>query len=160
MIARSGCTIVQQIAPTIANEAATAKDVFHPNRCAIHGVSEAVTAPPIWPPMLIMLENGPELIPAISIATDQKELCERYRAPAPPARINPAAAGLLAREPSRRNAAVRQSALDASQQRPARRLQRRDSQSLSTPPARQHTVMQRNGNIAYRALAFRFTART
>ena len=54
-----------------------AKDVTHPKRCAIQGVSDAVTAPPICPPMFTMLEKTPELRPAMSTETDQNELCER-----------------------------------------------------------------------------------
>ena len=57
--------------------AAVAKEVVQPKRAAIHGVSEAVTAPPIWPPMFMALEKRAELEPARSTATDQKELCAR-----------------------------------------------------------------------------------
>ena len=73
----SGCTVIQQIAPITASAAATAKELIQPKRCAIHGVREAVTAPPICPPMFTMLEKTPELRPAISTDTDQKELCEK-----------------------------------------------------------------------------------
>jgi hypothetical protein len=54
-----------------------ANDVTQPKRCATHGVSDAVTAPPICPPIFTMLEKTPELRPAISTDTDQKELCEK-----------------------------------------------------------------------------------
>src|SRR3984957_9137596 len=90
----SGCTVIHRKAPTTASAAAMAKDAVQPNRCAIQGVSEAVTAPPTCAPMLTMLEKIPELRPAMSAETDQNELCDRYSAPAPPARMKPASCGL------------------------------------------------------------------
>src|SRR6266481_6234293 len=103
----------QQSAPTTAIAAATAKDVVQPNLCAIHGVREAVRAPPICPPILTRDEITPESRPAISTETDQKLLCERYSAPAPPARMNPASCGLRTCDPITRKIAVRQSANEA-----------------------------------------------
>src|ERR1700685_2107624 len=117
---RSGCTVIQSPAPTTASAAAIAKEVVQPKRCATQGVSEAVTAPPICAPMLTMLENTPELRPAISAETDQNELCETYSAPAPPARMTPANCGLCTLEPSTRKTAVNKNATAASPQRPTR----------------------------------------
>src|SRR6202022_3476520 len=88
--ARSGCTTSQQKPPTTAIAAATAKDVVHPYRCPIHGVSEAVSAPPICPPMFTREEKTPELRPAISTETDQNASVERYKEIAPPATTFPA----------------------------------------------------------------------
>ena len=53
------------------------KDADHPKRVAIQGDREAVTAPPIWPPMFISPETVPDDGPAISAVTAQKELCDR-----------------------------------------------------------------------------------
>src|ERR1700748_3788113 len=91
---RSGWTTSQQMEPTTARTAAAQKELVQPKRCAIQGVSEAVTAPPICPPIFTMLEKTPELRPAISPETEKKELCDRYRVPAPPARMSPARPGL------------------------------------------------------------------
>jgi hypothetical protein len=41
--------------------------------------------PPICAPIFIKPETDPDDEPAISAVTDQKELCARYKAPAPPA---------------------------------------------------------------------------
>ena len=67
------------------NPAATRNEVVQPNRAAIQGVSEAVIAAPIWFPIFMNPDTDPEDAPAMSAVTDQKELCERYNAPAPPA---------------------------------------------------------------------------
>ena len=64
--------VIQERAPTTASAAAMAKDVVQPKRWATQGVSEAVTAPPTWAPMLTMLEKTPELRPAMS-AGDRPE---------------------------------------------------------------------------------------
>jgi hypothetical protein len=63
--------VAQQMAAIIASTAAVPKDAVQPNLWAIQGVSDAVTAPPICPPMFTMLEKTPELRPAISFDTDQ-----------------------------------------------------------------------------------------
>src|ERR1700739_3511815 len=101
----SGCTASQQTAPRTATPAAVPKEVVHPKCSAIHGVKEAVNAPPSCPPILTNEENTPEFCPAISAEADQKELCERYKVPAPPARTNAASRGLCTCEPTIRKAA-------------------------------------------------------
>ena|SRR5579859_6254701 len=84
-IVRCGSTINQAIAPRRQSVAAIRKDAVQPKRLAINGVKEAVTMPPIWAPMFMNPETEPEDGPAKSAVTDQKELCARYKAPAPPA---------------------------------------------------------------------------
>ena len=71
--------------PAAHRAAATRNDAVQLKRWAIHGVSEAVTAPPICPPIFITPDTDPAEAPAMSAVTDQKELCDRYSAPAPPA---------------------------------------------------------------------------
>ena len=63
-------------APRVVQELALqmVADIVQPYRPAIQGVKDAVTAPPICPPMFTILENTPVLSPAISTETDQKEL--------------------------------------------------------------------------------------
>src|ERR1700758_3558773 len=107
-----------------------------------------------------MLENRPEDRPARSTETDQNELCDRYRAPAPAARMTPAAAALRACEPRTRKTAVAASASPANPHRPARSPHRPAIQSLSAPPTRQQDVMERKGNIVKTALVLRFKPRT
>src|SRR5512146_492766 len=82
---RVGSTSNQAIAPTAQSAAATRKEAVQPNRPAMAGVKEAVSAPPSCAPMFMKPETEPEDGPAMSAVTDQKELCERYKAPAPPA---------------------------------------------------------------------------
>src|SRR5260370_39520269 len=106
------------MAPITGRTAAMAKDVTQPKRCATHGVSDAVTAPPICPPIFTMLEKTPELRPAMSTDTDQNELGERYRAPAPPARITPASSVPWTCDPSTSNPPVNSIATDAGAHRP------------------------------------------
>jgi hypothetical protein len=65
--------------------AATRNEVVQPNRAAIQGVRDVVSAAPIWFPIFMKPDTEPEDAPAMSAVTDQNELWERYRAPAPPA---------------------------------------------------------------------------
>jgi hypothetical protein len=60
--------------PRRQNPAATRKEAAQPKRPAIAGVSEAVTAPPIWAPIFMKPETEPDDEPAISDVTDQNEL--------------------------------------------------------------------------------------
>jgi hypothetical protein len=69
-----GSTASQHAAPTRHKAAAVRKDAVHPNRVAIHGVSEAVIAAPIWLPVFMNPETEPDDAPAISAVTDQNEL--------------------------------------------------------------------------------------
>ena len=70
----AGSTASQLAAPRTHNPAATRNDDVQPNRPAIQGVSEAVTAPPNCPPMFMNPDTKPEEVPAMSAVTDQKEL--------------------------------------------------------------------------------------
>ena|ERR1700691_6051379 len=72
-----GSTSSQLAAPRMHNAAAARNDVVQPNRAAIQGVSEAVSAAPIWLPIFIKPDTEPEDVPARSAVTDQKELCAR-----------------------------------------------------------------------------------
>ena len=81
--------------------AATRKEAVQLNWWAISGVSEAVTMPPNWPAIFITPEAEPADAPAMSAVTDQKELCERYSAPAPPASATLASRALSTCVPKR-----------------------------------------------------------
>src|SRR5947199_7767455 len=74
----SGSTSSHANAPMPHKHAATTNEAVHPYCAAIHGVSDAVSAPPACAPMFINPENDPENEPPISALTDQKELCDRY----------------------------------------------------------------------------------
>src|SRR5216683_2144026 len=112
------------------------------------GVSEAVTAPPNCAPIFMKPETEPEKAPPISALTDQKELCDRYSAPAPPARMTLASRALPTLEPKARKTPARAIPATATPQRPQRRPLRRVSQSLSRPPSGQLTAIARNGSVA------------
>jgi hypothetical protein len=73
--------------PQRTSMAATIKAAVQPNFMAIQGVSEELIAPLIWHPMFIVPDTAPAEEPPISALTDQKELCDRYNVPAPPANI-------------------------------------------------------------------------
>src|SRR5260370_37449925 len=117
------------------------------------GVSEAVTAPPSCAPMFVKPETEPEKAPPISALTDQKELCERYSAPAPPARITLARRALPTLEPKARKTPARAIPATATPQRPQRRPLRRVSQSLSTPPSRQPIAIARTYSVTQNTLS-------
>jgi hypothetical protein len=68
----SGFTSSQRSEPARQAPAATKNEVVQPKRSAIHGVSEAVTAPPTCPPMFIRPDTVPADLPAMSAVTDQK----------------------------------------------------------------------------------------
>src|ERR1700761_5157177 len=72
-----GSTSSQAAAPRKAKAVAVENDACHPKRAAISGVSEAVTAAPIWHPMFMAPETTPAKVPAKSDVTDQKQLCAR-----------------------------------------------------------------------------------
>src|SRR5664280_2604865 len=82
---RLGSTNSHASDPTTQRAAATRKGEGQPKTLASTGVREAVTVPPIWLPMFITPETDPAERPAMSAVTDQKQLVERYSAPAPPA---------------------------------------------------------------------------
>src|SRR5580704_1611958 len=79
----SGFTMSQAKEPAAHKAAATRNDAVQLKWCAIQGVREAVTAPPICPPIFITPDTDPAEAPAMSAVTDQNELCDRYSAPVP-----------------------------------------------------------------------------
>src|SRR5262249_10347903 len=87
VIAFLGSTVNHSKEPSAASPAATRNDASHPHQLAISGVTDAVIAAPVCPIMFMTPETAPADGPAMSELTDQKALCEIYRAPAPPARI-------------------------------------------------------------------------
>src|SRR5258708_20713376 len=103
------------------------------------GVREAVTAPPSCAPIFMKPETEPEKAPPISALTDQKELCERNSAPAPPARITLPRHALPTLEPKATKHPAKAIPATATPHRPQRRPLRRESQILSTPPTPQAT---------------------
>ena len=145
---RLGSTTIHDTAPVRHNPAATRNEAVHPKWLAIAGVSEAVTAPPICAPIFIKPETDPEELPAMSAVTDQKELCERYNAPAPPANTTLANRALWTSAPNTRNAPAVAMAAAARYQRPIRGPYMRVNRSLSVPPNGQQAAMARNGSIA------------
>jgi len=82
-------------------------------------VSDELIAPPIWHPIFITPETAPAELPPTSALTDQNELCDRYKAPAPPARTITAKGTLFTWVPATRNTAQRTVDTAATMQRPA-----------------------------------------
>src|SRR5262245_18220418 len=72
-----GFTKSQASAPSPAMVAATRKPVLHPNRSPSQGVTNAVSAPPIWLAMFMKPESPPADLPPRSADTAQNALCER-----------------------------------------------------------------------------------
>src|SRR5207302_630160 len=134
-------------APRAHNPAATENGMLQPKYLAITGVNCAVSAPPIWLPMFITPETDPADAPAISELTDQNELCERYSAPAPPARTILARRASLAWLPMARNTALNSMPADATPHRPARLPTVRVSLSLIQPPHKEPIAMAKNGSM-------------
>jgi hypothetical protein len=117
-----GSTISQAKAPNIANMVAVKNDASHPKWEAINGVSEAVAAPPSCPPIFIVPETMPEYSPAKSAVTDQKQLWDKYKAPAPHAKTMLAVCALCVLDPARRSTAVNARANAGRKHRPTRAL--------------------------------------
>jgi hypothetical protein len=69
-----GSTMSQHIAPTRHRTDAVRNAAVHPNLSPIQGVSEAVSAAPIWLPVFMTPETEPDELPAMSAVTDQNEL--------------------------------------------------------------------------------------
>src|SRR5947209_12965137 len=97
--------------------------------------------------MFIKPETDPEEPEAISAETDQKALCERYSAPAPPARMTLATRAFAAREPSTRKIVVSPRPRNAMLARPIRFPYRRVSASLMAPPSGLQMAMARKGKV-------------
>src|ERR1017187_10107337 len=82
---RLGFTHSQTRDPITPRPAATRNDADQPKRAATNGVRDGATTPPNCPIIFITPETVPAEGPAMSAVTDQKELWERYKAPAPAA---------------------------------------------------------------------------
>src|SRR5262249_577581 len=102
----------------------------------------------------------PDDAPPISAVTDQKELWDKYKAPAPPVRTSTATRALVAVEPITRKIAASAIPNTAIPRRPVRAPLCRLTKSLKMPPSGEHTAMARKGSIEYRALVFRLSSRT
>src|SRR5262249_23556999 len=110
--------------------------------------------------MFIKPETLPDEVPPISAVTDQKELCERYSAPAPPASTMTARRVSCACEPITRKIAARIIANTATKLRPARGPLLFVIASLTRPPKGEQRAIAMKGNIEYNALVFRLRPRT
>src|SRR6266850_5271096 len=97
--------------------------------------------------MFMKPETEPEDPAAISAVTDQKELCERYRAPAPPARTTLAKRALCTCEPNARKTAVSKSANTAMPHLPIRLPYSLVSLSLIAPPSGLHAAIVRKRSV-------------
>src|SRR5579862_3424557 len=97
--------------------------------------------------MFIKPETVPEDGPAMSAVSDQKELCDRYNAPAPPASTTLASLALLTREPKARKIPASAMANAASAQRPTRAPFHFVRRSFKTPPSRHAINIAVNGSI-------------
>src|SRR5689334_5456779 len=105
-------------------------------------------------------ETEPAERPPISELTDQNALCERYKAPAPPASTMLASRASATWVPSATKIAARIIAPQAERQRPTRLPYRCVMRSLTHPPSEQQSAMAANGSMEYPALAFKFNPRT
>src|SRR6266436_2451990 len=110
--------------------------------------------------MFIKPDTEPEDPEAISAVTDQNELCERYSAPAPPARTTLASRALCTCEPNVRKTAVKRSPKTAMPARPIRFPYKRVSLSLIAPPSGLHAAMDRQRSVVHDPLAFSSKPRT
>src|ERR1039458_3105197 len=142
-----GSTRSQAAAPATHKAVAVRNEAGHPKCAAISGVSEAVTTAPNCPPMFITPETEPAELPARSAVTDQNELCDRYSAPAPPAKMRQASCALRASIASEMKHPERAMAAAANRQRPTRFPRRRVRESLIQPPSGDATAIAINGSI-------------
>src|SRR5467141_4395958 len=97
--------------------------------------------------MFMKPDTEPEDPEAISAVTDQNELCERYSAPAPPARTTLASQALCTCEPKVRKTAVKRSPKTAMPPLPIRFPYSRVSLSLIAPPSGLHQAMVRKSTV-------------
>src|ERR1019366_3124272 len=144
---RSGSTMIQAKDPTTQSAAATKNGVPQPKYLASQGVREAVMAPPIWLPIFITPETEPAERPAMSEVTDQNALCERYKAPAPPASTMLASRASSARVPKTIKAPHRAMLTAATPQRPVRFPRCFVSRSLIHPPSGEQIAIAMKGSI-------------
>src|SRR5580700_5653152 len=110
--------------------------------------------------MFIKPETDPEEEPAISAVTDQKELWDKYRAPAPPARTTLARRAPRTCDPQAMKIAARIMDTAATPHRPSLAPCDLVRRSLIVPPSRQHTSIARKGSIEKKALDLRSSPRT
>src|SRR5258708_25774648 len=99
-------------------------------------------------------ETEPEDPEAMSAVTDQNELCERYSAPAPPARTILAMRALCTCEPTARKTAVKKSPKTAMLHLPMRFPYSSVSLSLIAPPSALHAAIARKASALYTTLPF------
>src|SRR5215831_1664942 len=97
--------------------------------------------------MFMNPETDPAEPPAISAVTDQKELWDRYKAPAPPANTMLANRTSSARAPDAMKTPAITIEAAARKHRPTRGPRHLVSRSLIVPPRRQQTSIARNGNM-------------
>src|ERR1700719_228 len=97
--------------------------------------------------MFMNPDTEPENEPPMSALTDQNELCDKYKAPAPPARTTLASRALSTLEPNARKMPASAMAKAATPHRPIRRPAVRVSMSLMTPPSGQEMAMARKGSV-------------
>src|ERR1041385_4642270 len=97
--------------------------------------------------MFMKPDMEPENRPPISAVIAQYELCDKYMAPAPPARITLADGALFTVEPNARKMAVSAIPTIATPHRPARRLIFFVKLSAINPPTAQPIAIARNGKV-------------
>ncbi len=97
--------------------------------------------------MFMKPDTEPAEDPAISAVTDQKELCDKYSAPAPPASTMLATRAPSTCEPKAMKMPATTIANAASAQRPIRGPRHLVSRSLIVPPRRQQTSIARKGSM-------------
>src|ERR1017187_571746 len=111
------------------------------------GVRDAVRTPPNCPPMFIVPDTAPAERPPISALTDQKDLCDRYTIPDPPANTRLANCALANCAPSAIRTAASPLAADANKHRPTRLPYDRVITSLIQPPSVDPTAVAMKGSI-------------
>src|SRR5689334_1099148 len=97
--------------------------------------------------MFISPDTEPAELPPISELTDQNILCERYSAPAPPARTILAMRASSARGPTAMKTAARAILKAATLQRPKRLPYSLDTLSLIAPPSGEQIAIAMNGSM-------------
>jgi hypothetical protein len=97
--------------------------------------------------MFMNPDTEPENEPPMSALIDQKELCDKYKAPAPPASTTLASRALSTLEPNARKTAASAIAKQATPHLPTRRPALRVSMSLTSPPSGQEIAMARKGSV-------------
>src|SRR6266404_7443360 len=106
--------------------------------------------------MFMNPDTEPENEPPMSALTDQKELCDKYKAPAPPASTTLASRALSTLEPNARKTTASAIAKEATPHLPTRRPAPRVSMSLRSPPSGQEIAMAKIGraHVELQSLAY------